>query len=681
MTIKFYPKEHDILKLCDNYKGSKIHYCPHYIDNASLEQIKKVNGFRAIKHHCVFRSIPKRHCCDPREFYPITKEEFFLPIADVTASVISRKLNIGFRRVKQEQPRTKEARIIWDTYHIWVNKNINECKGRPPDDDTVLEGIIRSNNLSTVFEEKKEQIKRRSEDAWKCPFASLMTHSELTEKWFNYFLKNKDYFRVPDQINNISEASKIKPMIQGSNSKKHPSKGLSIYFIRLKLFANQSLSRIVDTEIIRRISDIVRTVPGHFSYSQELYTLYDEVVFVISDPKIDIENYIRVTLQNIEEFTTNYYFEGNFSEARLLNKELLRGYNQLFRTFQYTFYPKLKDKIDPKYDELGVGNEEAYHAKLCELCNMDEAIKTFWKFNDDEQMIHECLCNNCYQIRETQKAVNEAIKEGRDIPHGIGYKIAKWGDKENASKLCFIKIDLNLTILNDLLKNVLIDEFPLKKPTDKYNDENIGFSIIYEFLNHYNEFLISFKSRIAQIGKFEQDFVDEETNVSNEFEVLNNFICLRFDNISEARDVLSNYVKTYMKYFPQFSGLHDSKNKTVFPITFSSAISNIKFPFFEAWRYLNAHKTNMINIRVVRNYELNLNYREYQHLENLDLEGNRISNFLHRLVEIDQKTGSELLINTEIFNYRNFQGEIFQGIRNKYYDIAQLINYYKLVRK
>ncbi len=455
---------------------------------------------------------------------------------------------------------------------------------------------------------------------------------------------------------------------------------MPICFIRLKLLANQSLSRIADTEIISKIPEIVSSVTAHFKNSQELYTLYDEIIFVIADPQQDVKKYIEENLQQIEPFTTNYYFEGNFSKARLINKELLVGYDKIFKEFQYTFYPKLKDKIAPTFGELGEDNEEAYHAKLCELCNMAEAVKTFRKFNDEEEKIHECLCEKCFKIRDRQKKINEAIQQGKEFPHSVGYKIAKWEKERPDSKVCFIKLDLNLSLLSEILKAVLIQEFPLKIPTDKYNDENIGFSIIYEFLNHYREFLASFKNDVFQLEKFNRDFVDGKTNVSNEFEILDNFICLRFDEISEIRDVLKFFINTYLKFFPQFTGLHDSRNRDQFLITFSATVSHIKFPFFEAWRYLNKEKQNFLNILAVRKFKLVMDYREYQHLSRLDFKGKRISNFLHKLADIEAKADSNLLINTEIYNSRYAVVEIFQGITKNHFDVKQLINFYKLTR-
>jgi hypothetical protein len=682
----YFAKAHDILKLCDRYQDSKIHYCPDcigVINNDLLNQIRTKNGFRALKHHCVFRFSYKQHCCNSEDFYQISKEDFLLAIADVKASAISRKLNIAFRRGAG-----KHKRIIWNTYHLWIYKKIDECIGQPPDDTTLLNEIVNSNNINEVFENRKEQIQRRSEDAWKCPFASLMTHSLLTEKWYNFLIKNSDYLNVPDQINSVSDALKISSDIQGSTSKKYPKEGLPIYFVRLKLFANQSLSRIADVEIIRQIEEIIESIPNYFYGSQELYTLYDEIVFVIPDPGENVKSYIERTLQSIERFTTNYYFEGNFSrKTRLLRKDLLLAYDDLFKEFEHNFYPPLKQKIAPDLREIGENNIEAYRSKLCELCNMAEAKKTFWKFNEEEEKkkIHECLCQHCFNIRDNQKRINEAIEKGEEVPHGIGYKIAKWENERPDSRLCFIKIDLNLNLLNELFKKILLREFPLERYKDKFNDENIGFSIIYEFLNKFKEeFLPSLKSKITQ-GKFSK--IDEKTGISNEFDILDNFICLRFDDMSEMKVVLKEFVDTYTTFFPQFKGLYDSKNvsddgknkKAVFPINFSATISNIKFPFFEAWQYLNQQKENLVNILTVRNFELVMDYREYQKLSWLNFEDKEISSFLHKLAEIDERSRSELLINTEIYN-QNEQGEIFSGV-NRFYSIKQLINFFKLTRK
>jgi hypothetical protein len=680
-----YPKEHDILKICGKFKGEKVHYCPHAIGRVDRDLLARLKGYgcyRFLGHHCVFRWDSKKHHCDQNEFFPITRNEFFLALADVKASVISRKLNVGYRKTKA---------TIWDVYHLWKNKTINDCRGTEPNDQTLVPELAYTGDLPTTFKNREKQVTQRSEDAWKCPFASLMTHSELTEKWFKFFMKNHDYFNVPAEIKTLAKARDLSSRIQGNRSSKNPKEGLPITFVRLKLFANQSLSRIADTEIIQSIGRIVKSIPEYFSGGQELYTLYDEVILVMPTPATDINAFIEDTLKNVEGFTTNYYFEGNYSRpaTRLFNKDLLLGYDDLFTEFRQTYYPPLKSSIDPDYTGLAEHAEEAFHAKLCELCNMAEAEKTFWKFNREETGIHECLCINCHSIRVKQEAVNKTVENGEetqhDIRHGIGYKIAKWETSIPQSKLCFLKIDLDLGILSTVLKSTLIDEFPLPKFKEHYNDEHIGFSILYEFLKQYEEFLRNFNDGIRSLPKFDPKRIDERSNVSNEFQILENLVCLRMDDISEVKDVLNQFAESYRRAFPEFRSRDQNKNKNFYPITFSLTISNIKFPFFEAWRYLNNPKTKWMNILVTRSFELSINPNEYEELTKINFRQNEIIRFLHKLSSINERTRSELLVNTEIFNNQRDQEKIFRGIMRGAYggddSLHNLLCFYKLMKE
>jgi len=669
-----YPKEHDIFKICDKFKGEKIHYCPHKIGRVDKDLLSKLEShefYPSLGHHCVFRSSSKNHYCDSNNFYPITREEFFLALADLKASVISRKLNVGYR---------KSRTTTWHVYHLWKNKDIADCHGTEPNDPSLVHELAESGDLKAAFTKRIDEIIKRSEDAWKCPFASLMTHSELTEKWFRFFMKNHEYFLVPEKIKTIAEAHNLKSDIQGSRSRKKPKAGLPITFVRLKLFANQSLSRIADTEIIESISQIVKIIPEYFNGGQELYTLDDEVIFVMPEPEGDIRVFIEDTLKRVEGFTTNYYFEGNHSRSatRLLSKDLLHGYDDLFSEFQHTYYPQLDTIINPQYSELSEGNEEAFHAKLCELCNMAQAEKTFWKFNNEEEGIHECLCENCFSIRVRQKDINDAIEPGQKIRHRIGYKIAKWEQTIPNSQLCFVKIDLDMKLLNMIIKDILWSKFPLPKFINRYKDEHIGFSILYEFLVQYETFLQTFNKSIRSIVQFHPRQIDERSGVSNEFQILKNFFCIRLDDTSVVKDVLARFAECYNQTFPQF-GSDNNKNNGFYPITFSSTISNIKFPFFEAWRYLNNPKTKWMNVLVTRNFEMSINPAEYEALTQINIRQNEVSRFLHKLSAIYERTKSDLPVNTEIFNNQRNQDKIFQGIISNDYSIHDLLCFYKLV--
>jgi hypothetical protein len=113
-------------------------------------------------------------------------------------------------------------------------------------------------------------------------------------------------------------------------------------------------------------------------------------------------------------------------------------------------------------------------------------------------------------------------------------------------------------------------------------------------------------------------------------------------------------------------------------MTYSATIGDIKFPFFEAWRYLNSQKPSFINILVVRRFQLQMAYAEYEKLSSLDFSHKRISAFLHRLAGVERRTGSSILVQNEIFNNRVAQSGIFNNLIKGHYTAEQLINYYKL---
>jgi hypothetical protein len=535
-----FAKEHDLLKLCDKLEGSKIHYCPSNIAALRPElflNLTRSEGFRSLKHHCVLRYGAKSHSCVPEDLYPIGKEEFCLAMADMLASAISRRLNIGFRKGPN-----RRDRIIWNTYHFWMHEKVSDCTGEPPADETVLTDICSSGSIPAVFEERLDQIRGRSEDAWKCPFASLLTHSELTEKWYRFLVNNSGYFGIPPKIETFNDARTHYERIRWRNVDAVP-----ICFLRLKLFANQSLSRIPDVEIIERISAIIKKVPERLDGSQELYTLADEIILVLTRPAADAETYVRERLEGMEGFSTNYYFEGTIAEARLRNEDLLAGYNDIFLpNFRCTFYPDLNDKIDP---EAELSDPEAYSAKLCELCNMNEATRTFWKSNDENQKVHECLCQPCFDIRTDQEQ-SEGEEDDTVARHGRGYLISRWERHLPDSKVCFVKIDLDLSALSDVCKDALLAEFPLKNPADRYRDENIGFSIIHEFLSAYREFVTAFNRAANSLNGCSTVNIDPRTGVPNRFEVFDNFLCFRFDRIYEIKATLQLFMDLYCQYFP-----------------------------------------------------------------------------------------------------------------------------------
>lgn len=189
-------KLHDILKLTGD---SKKHYCPEWCDDfESLpSDLKKL-----LKHHCVstyWKTSMHKSGCSP---FPIDKEMLCIHLADVKAAVISRKLRRG------KYPSFKTFRIWKD---IKKEPDVrNREKAELAQHDEVLKEISKSTDLAKLYARFEADFLERSEDAGQYPFASLQTHNELTAAWFDFFLKNADYFDIPDEIKDAKTLNKIR---------------------------------------------------------------------------------------------------------------------------------------------------------------------------------------------------------------------------------------------------------------------------------------------------------------------------------------------------------------------------------------------------------------------------------------------------------------------------------------
>jgi hypothetical protein len=157
-------------------------------------------------------------------------------------------------------------------------------------------------------------------------------------------------------------------------------------------------------------------------------------------------------------------------------------------------------------------------------------------------------------------------------------------------------------------------------------------------------------------------------------------ICLRLDDLAEMERVMEAFSDAYKGSYFEFWRRDDHKNKGVHPITFTATVSNIKFPFFEAWRYLNSQKTKWMSVLAIRSFEMSVNPSEYVELSKINFRQAKIGRFLHKLSEVQGRTHSDLLLNTEIFNNRYQQNEIFQGVMRGTYTIHNLLCFFKMVR-
>jgi len=657
-----YAKEHDILKLCSN---SKIHYCPEHLEAVlnkpeAFENLRKQEWYKALRHHCFFNFWRDSHDekCRNKPPYPVQKEFLLITLADWLASSISRRLRRG-------------RRGHWEVFKVWQQKwkDEKEKNGRAfMADDSIYIKLSEGKNISELFEEKKMDLRKRAEDALHCPFASLLTHSELTEKWFEFLLKNSSYFGFPDNIMDRNQARKY--IIDALSEKIRKGRiSRPIFFLRVRIVPNEKISRLADTQIIYESKNVLDSIAQRITHSQELYKLYDELLLVVAPQGLqDDKNLIGLFEERLRKevwcerkFTTNYCLEFSISKSYLTkaNKNesnFLNNFDKLFGEFQKTLYPELQPTITA-YNETD--DESASAAILCELCQLAQARHTYYKEKGDIPKVKEHLCDSCFQLR--QQIDRQDSSKGK-----LGKDFAGWEEEESTPYACFVYVSLDLTKLNQTLKDSFAKDLDFYKREPKLRDQDLGFSILSEFLAEYKSFVEQFIEGVLT----EEQYRDQK----NYIKILPNFICLKMHTSADIKQVTETFAAKHKDFFPKWT-------TTETPIMLSISYGNVKYPFFEHWRYLKSKKIHPMNILLVRNAHLEMDFKKYDQLTRLDLENRRISALLHNIAAIEERTGNELLVKVAILERRRDFERIFQYFTTGEITARDILAYYKIFKK
>jgi hypothetical protein len=428
--------------------------------------------------------------------------------------------------------------------------------------------------------------------------------------------------------------------------------------------------------IIAKVPELLaELVAKGISHAEPLYDLGDELILVRAFAHYDkaefqeegrirerAEREIDAEIADFLGNRTNYEIEANLAVTYLESKQFLNNFNKLFGPYQQRFGPVLPDKIGPE----GIEDEEARYAMLCELCQRAKATMAFRKFLDEEATVVEHLCAGCFEIRTRQD------EEGKIRAANIGSRIAQWqheaeeavAPNEKAKLfLCYLKIELDYKRLLDILKHRFEEEgfYPKRKIT--HVEEDLGFSVLFEFLDDYKAFLEQVQTELfKKYGKQE-----------SAFQLLPNFFCFRLEKPAAVKDMLQIFQEKYHEFFPKFS--IDNP-----PVRATWTISTFKYPFFEAWRFLNRPKSMPFNIFWVRHFELALSYQSYKALNKLNLKDKKRSSFLHNLAEIERHSGLMQLVEMEIWNNRRTFPEISECVRPSrgIFKAQQLLDWYRL---
>jgi hypothetical protein len=290
-----------------------------------------------------------------------------------------------------------------------------------------------------------------------------------------------------------------------------------------------------------------------------------------------------------------------------------------------------------------------------ELC---EARAASEEWSDPTGRFVENLCDVCYRIRRKSDKFD---------------KIARWEEKEPNAQLAWIKLSLNYEWVSFYIR-LLFEEFVEQlvaasaKPSiaiaEEINTNLRPIVLLADFTQDYQAFLASFYDALLEAG-----FSKERIQViSTDFKDL---YVIKLRRGAEALNIVDIFSGLLLDFFPRCQ--KDS------PVRLSMGIAPIKFPFFNHWRYFQQPK-DIINIQMPGKAKLEIDLTKLADLKTIDLTKRRVSSFLHRLADIEARTGSRILTQAELLEARKRFPKLVDLYTSGRLDADEILSYYKIAR-
>jgi hypothetical protein len=612
------PEIHDILKLCENteFPGVEGAVSPH--SNPHL-----VYNYNKIENS-TFEGVCKHHHGKDFEIFPDSSSLFLLDMADNLAASTSR---VGIRNIGTNDMVFK----LWkNSFKKIKNKNVYF---RPLNLDEILKFISENSGKEDFFEKYYNYLIQRAEDSTLgANITSLYTHSALTGKFYR-ILRDAGYSIEDELLNNVS-----KEIITNIYNEKENEWILNV--IRIKLRFSQKPFRVKDLNIFRSLKSTIEKINNDLS-DFILFSASEELLLVLpQNREIDL----------LKQFLSKYNFWFEFAERsqtirnvhpdpEKLNKEAknLKNEAELKIKQQLQRIPKSKQKKA----EIGVRKscEKPWKKKIeeiekeknnylmqegteyielfseikppiCEICQMAPAE---YPRIDEKSEIKEELCKYCQKIQE----------EGESLK-----KLAKW-TYEDGIRTAWLKISIDFDILIDALKELYIKYLKDLEIPNPEENADIRFSVISEFQWDYENFLSLFNDHI--ISEFGEENVEQ---------VLDDLLCIKIEKSNNVEKILRIYNSLINEYFPRFKKTVES------PIKLVISESNVKYPFFEHWKYLDNPESD-IDIKLTGKGEMKVKLSHLSELLNLNLGGKTALYKLAKMADVSKELAYMEIVSIE----------------------------------
>jgi len=447
--------------------------------------------------------------------------------------------------------------------------------------------------------------------------------------------------------------------------------------VRCKVNFSQKPFRVRDLNIFRILKEIRRRI-GEELGDYVLFSTFDEFLFVLP-PNKDVEL--------LKPFLADYGLWFEFSERIQEIKDLHPDPEKLKKEAKFEIEKKKKEQEEslklkqvmnqiPKdrkkevekrirmgykrsLEELtekwereikeekisGLLREGAEYVELfpvikppiCEICQMAPAEYTRI---DEESGVKEELCKYCWKIQEGGERLT---------------KLAEWTYEEGI-KTAWLKVSLDFDKLTETLKQLYIEYLKWSGIPDPEGKAEIRFSVLSEFQLDYDSFLNQLEEEM--VSKFGDENVEQ---------ILDDFFCVKIDNLSEIVKILSIYKELIESYFPKFKETEES------PIKMVISCSHVKFPFFEHWRYLKNPEDD-VNVMLVGSGKMKIELRQLSDLLDLELANKTAIEKLARMADVSEELAFMQIFSEEgIKNHPELQEALKKG-----FNLRDLLTYVKI---
>lgn len=517
----------------------------------------------------------------------------------------------ALRLGRDEKYRTDDS-----VFKLWKNEHSDIKEGRELRSlslSEIVEFVAKNPDWIDYNNKYGKKLLQQAEDAkLGNNVTSLYTHSKLSGQFYR-ILKNSDFY-VPEK--GLEDREKV------NETFKNVVKNWKLLIFNFKLKFPQKSFRTKDVNVLKILENILSEIKNKYPDNVLFYTS-DEILMISNDEEI---------LNQIKEFIEPYGFWFKVIRSNTSLSGLKSDPSQIKGKREYNEYLDLKDKISPP---------------ICEICQMYPA-KQYTSLSDDEKKlvtddksgIIENLCESCTNIRK----YGESLK-----------KLSKWTD----TSIVWIKIKLDFNKLVKILEKLYIEYL---KSLNVKNPERaeIRYSVVNEFQWDYNGFLNQLNERLHEI-------FDSE-NEKNVEDVLEDLYCVKIDRLEDIEKILRLYNSLVDEFFQKFKKTIES------PIKLVISESNVKFPFFEHWKYLD-NPENDIDIKIIGKGEMKVKLSQLEDLLYLKLGEKTALNKLANMAEISKELAYMEIISKEgMKNHPDLQDAIFK----KGFEIPDILTFVKI---